>query len=528
MQQRFVTSLGRDLRINPFQSTRRLCSPCSAKKTSVIRDLQLKLRSKERSATQVVQQYLDSISRNSALINSFITVDAEAALAQAKEIDAKIAADGYASLGALAGIPVAIKDNLCTQGVRTTAGSGILKSYIPTYDATSVAKLKAAGAIVIGKTNMDEFGMGSTTENSAYKPTCNPWNPDCVPGGSSGGSAASVAANECAVALGTDTGGSIRQPAHFCGVVGLKPTYGRVSRYGLVAYASSLDCVGPMAHCVEDVAIVLGAIAGSDPLDSTSSNNVTQDFTSELFDAAALADQPLKGKRLGLISETLGEGVQPEVEVAIRKAAKHFESLGAEVEEVSLPTFRVGLPAYYVIALSEASSNLSRYDGVRYGARSDSTELNAMYQTSRGQGLGEEVKRRILMGTYALSSGYYDAYYKKAQQVRSLVRSEMTEALSKYDALILPTAPTTAYKLGEKSEDPLSMYKGDLMTVNVNLSGLPAIVLPCEYIASDDGKFLPIGLQMIGSAFGESSLLQLAHAFEQTAPDAPDGAKTAV
>ncbi|EFJ52345.1 hypothetical protein VOLCADRAFT_86683 [Volvox carteri f. nagariensis] len=369
----------------------------------------------------------------------------------------------------MSGVPLAIKDNICTQGVRTTAGSQILRDYVPTFDATAVSKLRAAGAVFLGKTNMDEFGMGSSTENSSYQPTRNPWDPERVPGGSSGGSAAAVAARECAAALGSDTGGSIRQPAHFCGIVGLKPTYGRVSRYGLISYASSLDVIGPMAHTVEDAALLLNG------------------------------------------------GVFPRV---LRLSS--LPDFSPPCPQVSLPTFGLGLPAYYVLALSEASSNLSRYDGVRYGARTaGASDLPSLFCGSRGEGLGPEVKRRILMGTYALSAGYYDAYYKRAQQVRTLVQREMAATLASFDALLTPTAPSPAYRLGEKSSDPLAMYKGDLMTVNVNLAGLPAVVLPAGFVSAgaggECGVQLPIGMQLIGRAFDEVGLLQLAHVYEQTA-----------
>jgi aspartyl-tRNA(Asn)/glutamyl-tRNA(Gln) amidotransferase subunit A len=381
-----------------------------------------------------------------------------------------------------------------------------------------VRRLRAAGAVVIGKTNMDEFGMGSTTENSGFRPTANPWDTARIPGGSSGGSAAAVAANQCAAALGSDTGGSIRQPAHCCGVVGVKPTYGLVSRSGLIAYASSLDVVGPLARCVHDAAALLAAIAGPDGGDATCSRRPAEDYTAGLLPADRLPSRPLAGRRLALIRECSGGGVDAGVAAAVAAAAAHLESLGAVVEEVSLPTFAAGLPAYYVIALSEASSNLSRYDGVRYGARAaGAPELRAMYDATRGRGLGAEVKRRILMGSYALSAGYYDAYYRRAQQVRTLVGREMGAALGRYDALLCPAAPTPAYRLGAKAADPLAMYAGDVMTVNLNLSGLPAVTLPCGFAAEGGSGPLPVGLQMVGRAFGEAALLELAHAFEQTA-----------
>lgn len=388
----------------------------------------------------------------------------------------------------------------------------MLRGYVPPYDAWTVSRLRDSGAVIIGKTNMDEFGMGSSTENSGFYPTKNPWNLEHVPGGSSGGSAAAVAARQCLLALGSDTGGSIRQPAHFCGVVGLKPTYGRVSRRGLISYASSLDVIGPMANSVADAASLLNIIAVADDLDSTCSHKKANDYTRNLVGLSQISDRPLLGKKIGLIRETLGDGVSRDVESAIRNAAKHLESLGAVVEETTLPSFRLGLPAYYVIAVSEASSNLSRYDGVRYGMRAaESKDLRSMYLASRAA-MGNEVRRRILMGTYALSAGYYDAYYKKAQQVRTLISTEVVATLRSYDALLSPTAPTTAYRFGEKSKDPLSMYKGDLMTVNVNLVGLPAIALPCGF----GSEGLPVGMQLIGKHWGEAELLEIAHVFEIT------------
>lgn len=357
--------------------------------------------------------------------------------------------------------------------------------------------------------------MGSSTENSSYKPTKNPWDVERVPGGSSGGSASAVAAGQCVASLGSDTGGSIRQPAHFCGVVGVKPTYGRVSRYGLIAYASSLDTIGPLTTSVADAAAVLSVISGADSADATCSHHPSEDFSADIVGLDSLASKPLSGKKIGVIKETTGEGIEASVATALNNTIAHLESLGAIVEEISLPTFALGLPAYYAIALSEASSNLARYDGVRYGERLTATDTTGMYTTTRGQGLGDEVKRRILMGTYALSAGYYDAFYKKAQQVRTLVRREMSAALDSYEMLLCPAAPTPAYKVGEKSADPLAMYKGDLMTVNLNLAGLPAVTLPCGY-TEEGGKRLPIGLQLVGKAFGERELLGMAHVVEQT------------
>ncbi|KAI3434564.1 hypothetical protein D9Q98_002637 [Chlorella vulgaris] len=466
------------------------------------------------SATELTTAYLRQLHSAETQLQCFLAVDDEYALRQAALIDSRLAQGE--DVGPLAGVPIAVKDNLCTQGLQTTAGSRGLHGFVPTYDATAVARLRAAGAVVLGKTNMDEFGMGSSCENSGYQPTFNPWDTKHVPGGSSGGSAAAVAAKQCIAALGSDTGGSIRQPASFCGVVGVKPTYGRVSRNGLVAYASSLDCVGPIAQSVADAAAVLTVIAGSDLADATCSQKPVEDYTAGLLPLDNLSSKPLAFKRLALIQEACGEGVDAGVTAALAGAVRHLQELGAEVEQVSLPSFAAGLPAYYVIALSEASSNLSRYDGVRFGQRGAANELKNMYASSRHSGLGSEVARRILMGTYALSAGYYDAYYKRAQQVRTLVRREMNMALGRFDALLCPAAPTTAYRVGEKLCDPLSMYKGDLMTVNLNLAGLPAVCLPCGFSGQAAGNALPVGMQLIGRAFGEADLLKLAHIYEQT------------
>ena len=476
---------------------------------ATIRD---KLLSKSLTAKELTSKLLQHASSVNKQVNSFVHIDEQGALLQAEEIDKKIA-QGQ-PVGPLAGIPIAIKDNIATKGLQTTAGSRSLQGYIPPYDATIIDRLRSAGAILIGKTNMDEFGMGSSTESSGYGVTRNPWALDRVPGGSSGGSAAAMAADMCLAAIGSDTGGSIRQPAHFCGVVGLKPTYGRVSRNGLIAYASSLDTIGPLTHSVADAAQILQVIAGHDAADSTCSTRPVDDYISQTaVPALLMGDKPLAGRRFGIISETKGGGgIDTAVSDSLTATASHLESLGAIVEEVSLPTYANGLPAYYVIALSEASSNLSRYDGVRYGHRfRDAKELREMYTETRSTTLGAEVKRRILMGTYALSAGYYDAYYKRAQQVRTLVQRELGEALSAYDALLTPVAPTAAYTLGDKSADPLTMYKGDLMTVCVNLAGLPAVVVPCNVVNN-----LPIGVQMIGKAFGEADLLSLAHVYQIT------------
>jgi len=471
-----------------------------------IRELHQQLIRKERSATEITQEALATVERLEPKLHSFLQVTAEQALAQAQQVDAKLAAGE--AIGLLAGIPIGIKDNLCTQGIPTTCGSKILQGFRPPYESTVTQKLAAAGAVMVGKANMDEFAMGSSTENSAYQVTANPWDTERVPGGSSGGSAAAVAAGECMVALGSDTGGSIRQPASFCGVVGMKPTYGLVSRYGLVAFASSLDQIGPFGRTVEDAAILLGAIAGHDPQDSTSLKVEIPDYTQFLV-------PDLKGKRVGVIRETFGEGLDPTVEKAVRQTLEQLRDLGAEVQDISCPRFRYGLPTYYIIAPSEASANLARYDGVKYGFRAEGDEnLLAMYKHSRAAGFGTEVKRRIMIGTYALSAGYYDAYYLKAQKVRTLIKQDFERAFEQVDVLVSPTSPTTAFKAGEKTEDPLSMYLSDLMTIPVNLAGLPGLSLPCGF----DQQGLPIGLQIIGNVLREDQVLQVAYAYEQATP----------
>jgi aspartyl-tRNA(Asn)/glutamyl-tRNA(Gln) amidotransferase subunit A len=415
-----------------------------------IRELQQQLTKKERSATEITQEALKRIEAVESKVNSFLLVTADHALERAKQIDAKIAAGE--EIGSLVGIPIGVKDNICTKGVATTCASKILQNFVPPYDATVNQKLLDAGAIMVGKTNMDEFAMGGSTETSAFKKTANPWNLETVPGGSSGGSAAAVAANECVVSLGSDTGGSIRQPASFCGIVGMKPTYGLVSRFGLVAFASSLDQIGPFGRSVEDCAILLNAIAGYDAKDSTSLKVEIPDYTSFL-------KPDLKGKKIGVIKETFGEGLDAGVAEVTQKAIEQLKSLGAEIIEVSCPTFRYGIAAYYIIAPSEASANLARYDGVKYGDRvEDAANLLEMYMETRAKGFGQEVKRRIMIGTYALSAGYYDAYYLKAQKVRTLIKQDFERAFEQVDVLVSPTAPTTAFKLGEKFSDPLSMY----------------------------------------------------------------------
>ena len=472
-----------------------------------IRELHRQLIRKERSAVEITQEALDRIQELEPKLHSFLHVTSEHALEQARQVDAKIAAGE--EIGLLAGIPIGIKDNMCTKGIPTTCASRILENFVPPYESTVTQKLKDAGAVMVGKTNLDEFAMGSSTENSAYQVTANPWDLDRVPGGSSGGSAAAVAAQECAVALGSDTGGSIRQPASFCGVVGLKPTYGLVSRYGLVAYASSLDQIGPLARTVEDAAILLSAIAGYDPNDATS-------LKVEIPDYAKILQPDLRPRgrlRVGIIKETFGEGLDPAVEQAVTKAIDQLQSLGAEIHVISCPRFRYGLPTYYIIAPSEASANLARYDGVKYGKRvPDADNLLSMYTKTRAAGFGAEVKRRIMLGTYALSAGYYDAYYLKAQKVRTLIKQDFEAAFEKVDVLVCPTAPTTAFKAGEKTEDPLSMYLSDLMTIPVNLTGLPGLSVPCGF----DDNGLPIGMQLIGKVLREDQLFQVAYAYEQS------------
>ncbi|XP_076952695.1 glutamyl-tRNA(Gln) amidotransferase subunit A, chloroplastic/mitochondrial-like [Bidens hawaiensis] len=477
--------------------------------TSQIQTIQKSILSREKTTRQFAEEFLTRLRLTEPHVKSFLHIS-ETVLNEADEIDRKI--DRNEDVGPLAGVLVAVKDNICTADMPSTAGSKLLENYRPPFDATAVKKLKESGAIIVGKTNLDEFGMGSTTEGSAYQVTANPWNLESVPGGSSGGSAAAVAARQCVVSLGSDTGGSVRQPASFCGVVGLKPTYGRVSRYGLVAYASSLDVIGCFGSSVADAGILLQSICGHDKLDATSSTREVNDYTSQFVSKDYFESQPLKGLRVGVISETLGDGVDQEVVSSVRGAISHLEELGCTVTEVSLPSFSLGLPAYYVLASSESSSNLSRYDGVRYGNQTVSDELSSLYGDSRANGFGPEVKRRILMGTYALSAGYYDAYYKRAQQVRTVVQKSFKEALGLHDILISPAAPSAAYKIGEKKNDPLAMYAGDIMTVNVNLAGLPALVLPCGF-AKDS---LPVGFQMIGATFDEEKLLRVGHIFEQT------------
>lgn len=468
-----------------------------------IRKLHEQLLKKERSATEITTETLKRIETLEPKIRSFLRVTAEQALKSAKQVDAKIAAGE--EIGLLEGIPIGIKDNMCTRGIPTTCASRMLENFVPPYESTVTQKLNEAGAITVGKTNLDEFAMGSSTENSAYQVTANPWDLTRVPGGSSGGSAAAVAAEECIVSLGSDTGGSIRQPASLCGVIGLKPTYGLVSRFGLVAFASSLDQIGPFARTVEDAAILLSAIAGHDPKDSTSLKVEIPDYTQFL-------KPDLKGIKVGVIKETFGEGLNSVVGDTVNKAIAQLKSLGAEIIEVTCPRFRYGVPAYYVIAPSEASANLARYDAVKYGIREHADKLISMYTKTRATGFGKEVKRRIMIGTYTLSAGYYDAYYLKAQKVRTLIKQDFENAFERVDVLISPTSPTTAFKAGEKTEDPLSMYLLDLMTIPVNLAGLPGMNVPCGF----DAEGLPIGMQLIGNVLREDVLFQVAHAYEQS------------
>ncbi|MEO0804382.1 MAG: Asp-tRNA(Asn)/Glu-tRNA(Gln) amidotransferase subunit GatA [Cyanobacteria bacterium J06642_2] len=468
---------------------------------SVIRQLHAQLKSGARSAVEVTRAYLERAQQLDTQLRSFITFTPELALQQAEAVDARISAGE--DIGPLAGIPIALKDNMCTRGIRTTCASRILEHYIPPYESTVTQKLADAGAIFVGKTNLDEFAMGSSTENSALQLTANPWDLKRVPGGSSGGSAAATAAAQAVVAIGSDTGGSIRQPASFCGVVGMKPTYGLVSRFGLVAFASSLDQIGPFGRTVEDVALTLQAIAGHDPMDATSLKVDIPDYAAELA-------TNLKGTRIGVIRELLSQGCDDEVREAVEAAIAQFVDLGAEIVEIACPTFSYGLATYYIIAPCEASANLARYDGVKYGLRAEADSLLGMYAQTRDRGFGAEVKRRIAIGTYALSAGYYDAYYLQAQKVRTLIERDFAAAFEKADILLSPTSPSVAFKAGDKVDDPLSMYLSDLMTIPVNLAGLPGLSLPCGF-----ARGLPIGLQLIGNVLQESRLLQIAYAYEQ-------------
>ena len=460
------------------------------------------LKKREVTSKEATASVFKRIKEIESQVHAYVTLTEELAMQQAQEADARIE---KGEITVLTGIPLALKDILCTNGIRTTCSSRILENFVPPFDATVVKKLKAAGAVFTGKTNMDEFAMGSSTETSYFGVTRNPWDLDRVPGGSSGGSAAAVAAGECIAATGSDTGGSIRQPASLCGIVGLKPTYGRISRFGLIAFASSLDQIGPMTKDVEDTAILLNFLCGHDPMDSTSINLPVPDYTKSL-------KKDLKGIRLGIPDEYFIEGLDPEVREAIERAIQIMEGLGATSQKVSLPHTKYALAIYYLIAPSEASSNLARYDGVKYGYRSkDGENLLEMYINTRSQGFGQEVKRRIMLGTYALSAGYYDAYYRKASQGRTLIRKDFEEAFKECDLIVTPTAPTPAFKLGEKTTDPLQMYLSDIFTIPCNLAGLPGISIPCGF--SKEG--LPIGLQLLAPSFQEEKLIHGAFAFEQ-------------
>ena len=466
------------------------------------------LRKGEISSVELTQALLDRIVEVDNQIKAYLTLTPELALEQAREADARRAAgDDHPLLG----IPMAVKDVICTAGVPTTCASRILEDFIPPYDATVMELLYQAGAVLLGKTNMDEFAMGSSTENSAFFPTHNPWDLERVPGGSSGGSAAAVAADEAIFALGSDTGGSIRQPAALCGIVGLKPTYGRVSRYGLVAFASSLDQIGPLTKDVRDAALVMNVIARYDPRDSTSVNLPTPDYTEALV-------PDIEGLRVGVPREYFIEGMQPGVEAAVRAAIEKLAELGAEVEEVSLPHTDYSLPTYYLIAPAEASANLARYDGVKYGLScSDAGDIWDAYRKTRQRGFGPEVKRRIMLGTYALSAGYYDAYYLKAQKVRTLIKRDFDLAFERFDVLVTPTSPTVAFRLGEKVEDPLQMYLSDVFTLSMNLAGICGISIPCGFAHNglEETNGLPVGMQIMGPAFGEETVLRVAYAYEQ-------------
>lgn len=480
-------------------------------------ELAVAIKAGKTTAVEATEAVLSLMEERDEQLNCYVTVDKDKTLAQARAVQQKI--DAGELTGPLAGVPVAIKDNMCTEGMLTTCSSRILGNFVPTFSAEAVLNLEKAGAIILGKTNMDEFAMGSTTETSAYGVTRNPWNTEHVPGGSSGGSAAAVAAGECFYALGSDTGGSIRQPASFCGVVGMKPTYGTVSRYGLIAYGSSLDQIGPLAKDVTDCATILEVLASHDEKDSTSVVREDIDFTSALVD-------DVKGMRIGIPNDYFGEGLNEEVKTAVLQAAKVLEEKGAIVERFDLSLVDYAIPAYYTIAAAEASSNLERFDGIKYGYRTPEYEgLHNMYKKSRSEGFGAEVKRRIMLGSFVLSSGYYDAYYLKALKVKALIKKAFDEAFGKYDVILGPVAPTTAPKLGESLADPIQMYLGDIYTIAVNLAGLPGISLPC----GQDGKGLPIGLQLIGDCFQEKKLIRTAYTYEKARgafPHAPSEGKT--
>jgi aspartyl-tRNA(Asn)/glutamyl-tRNA(Gln) amidotransferase subunit A len=469
-----------------------------------IKEMVEKIKSRELTSEALVQSYIEEITKNESTINAFLTLTCEEALAKAKEIDAKVKAGE--SLGRLAGIPIAIKDNICTEGVNTTCASKMLEDFIPPYDATVIKKLLAEDAIIIGKTNMDEFAMGSSNENSAFKKTLNPRDTTRVPGGSSGGSAAAVAAKFAPVSLGSDTGGSIRQPAAFCGVVGLKPTYGLVSRFGLIAFGSSLDQIGPFSNSVEDSAYILNIISGTDEYDSTSIRDLKEiDYTASLQDG-------IKGMKIGVPEEFFGEGLDEEIKESVKNSLEKLKELGAEVETFSLPIIKDGLAAYYIMSSAEASTNLDRYDGIRYGYKTPNyTNLDELVENSRTEGFGAEVKRRIMLGTYALASGYYDAYYKKADAFRRKLRYDLKKTFEKYDLIVGPVSPVLPFKIGEKKADPLSMYLADIYTINVNLAGNPAISIP----AGKSKEGLPIGIQLMGDMLCEEKIFKAAYSLEQ-------------
>ena len=468
-----------------------------------VHELIEKLKNKELTSTEITQSYIDRIKEKEPEVQAFVTTLEDEALKQAKEIDEKRKSGEIENN--LAGIPIGIKDNMCTKGIKTTCSSHMLENFVSPYDATVVEKLKSENLIDLGKLNMDEFAMGGSTEYSYFHKTYNPWNLNKVPGGSSGGSAAAVAANMVPWALGSDTGGSIRQPSSFCGVVGLKPTYGLISRYGLVAFASSLDQIGPITKDVEDSAILLNLIAGHDEKDTTSADIAKKDYTKNL-------KNDIKGKKIGIPKEFFGEGINAEVKEKLQEAIETYKELGAEVEAFSLDIAKYSLATYYIIACAEASSNLGRFDGIRYGYRTpEFSNLKELYKKSRSEGFGPEVKRRIILGTYVLSSGYYDAYYKKAQQVRTLVMNEFQKAFEKYDVILTPTSPTVAFDIGSKSNNPLEMYLADICTVSVNIAGLPGISIPCGV----DKEGMPVGMQLIGNKFEEEKLLNIAYVFEQ-------------
>jgi len=487
---------------------------------SSLKQLSSQLAAKKISSVELTQLYLDRINSLNPDLNAYVTLDAEVTLAQAKAADARLAA-GTGEV--LTGIPFAQKDIFCAKGWRTTCGSKMLETFIAPYDAHVISQFNRAGAVNLGKTNMDEFAMGSSNETSYFGKVKNPWNRNAVPGGSSGGTAAAVAARLCAAATGTDTGGSIRQPAALCGISGLKPTYGVVSRYGMIAFASSLDQAGPMARSAEDLALMMNVMAGFDERDSTSLQREVEDYTRSL-------EQPLKGLRIGLPKEFFGEGLSADVGAAVAAALDEYKKLGATIVDISLPNSRLSIPVYYVLAPAEASSNLSRFDGVRYGHRaSEYGDLADMYEKSRSEGFGEEVKRRIMIGTYVLSHGYYDAYYLKAQKIRRLIAQDFVEAYKHCDVIMGPTSPTTAFNLGEKGDDPVQMYLSDIYTIAVNLAGLPGMSIPCGFGAAKDGNpGMPVGLQIIGNYFDEARMLNVAHQY-QLATDwhtrAPQGIK---